>query len=141
MGLLKETSYPEETMSIKIGKENSDQDKCAMHHLAIADTMDILNGKWKIRIIGMLSFGPSRFIELKNRVEGIAAKMLSKELQDLETNGLITRTVKSTKPITVEYELTSYGHSLKPVIDGIASWGMEHRKTVINRIKTKGSLG
>jgi DNA-binding HxlR family transcriptional regulator len=99
--------------------------------------MDILSGKWKIRIIGALSFGKMRFMELITNVDGIAAKMLSKELQELELNGLVSRTVLNTKPITVEYQLTEYGHSLKPVIDVIASWGIEHRERMIKEIRTK----
>jgi DNA-binding HxlR family transcriptional regulator len=116
--------------------ENINQDACTAHHLAIRDTMDILNGKWKIRIIGALSFGARRFMELKGTIDGIAAKMLSKELQDLEMNGLVSRTVLNTKPITVEYDLTEYGHSLKPIIEVIAAWGKQHRDKVIKEIKS-----
>jgi DNA-binding HxlR family transcriptional regulator len=110
---------------------------CLAHHMAIRDTMDILSGKWKIRIIGSLSFGRQRFMELKANIDGIAAKMLSKELQILESNGLVTRTVLETKPITVEYKLTEYGHSLKPIIDEISSWGIQHRKRVIKEMSAK----
>lgn len=108
---------------------------CAAHHLAMRDTMDILGGKWKIRIIASLSLGPKRFMELKGKVDGIAAKMLSKELQDLEMNGLITRAVLNTKPITVQYELTDYGRTLEPVIQELVSWGMKHREKIIGQLK------
>jgi DNA-binding HxlR family transcriptional regulator len=121
---------------MKEKSENINQDACTAHHLAIRDTMDILNGKWKIRIIGALSFGARRFMELKGTIDGIAAKMLSKELQDLELNGLVSRTVLNTKPITVEYDLTEYGHSLKPIIEVIAAWGKQHRDKVIKEIKS-----
>jgi DNA-binding HxlR family transcriptional regulator len=117
--------------------EDLNQDACTVHHLAIRDTMDILNGKWKIRIIGALSFGPRRFMELKGTIDGIAAKMLSKELQDLELNGLVSRKVLNTKPTTVEYDLTEYGHSLKPIIESIAAWGKQHRDKVIRGMKQK----
>lgn len=110
--------------------DNFNPAACSAHHMAIRDTMDILAGKWKIRIIGSLSFGKKRFMVLKTNIEGIAAKMLSKELQELELSGLVTRSVLDTKPITVEYELTDYGHSLKPVIEEIASWGMQYREKV-----------
>lgn len=103
---------------------------CTAHHRAISDTMDILSGKWKIPIIGALSFGKRRFGELLSEIDGIAAKMLSKELQDLETNQLITRTVLQTKPITVEYELTGYGHSVRPIINAMADWGHQHRQQI-----------
>ena len=137
MGLLKETSYPEETMQAKVTKDDLDQNVCASHHLAIRDTMDILNGKWKIRIIGVLSFGSRRFMELKSTIDGIAAKMLSKELQDLEVNGLVKRTILNTKPITVEYELTTYGYTIRPMIDVIAAWGKQHREKVTKEMREK----
>jgi len=105
---------------------------CNAHHRAISDTMDILSGKWKIRIIGELIFGKKRFGELNSRIEGIAAKMLSKELQDLEANGLVKRTVLLTKPVTVEYELTSYGKTVTPIIEAMASWGKSHREQYRN---------
>jgi DNA-binding HxlR family transcriptional regulator len=107
--------------------EYSDE-ACNAHHRAIQDTMDILSGKWKLRIVGSLSLNKKRFMELKVHIDGIAAKMLSKELQDLEINGLVNRTIINTKPITVEYELTAYGHSLKPIIDQMVIWGIQHRK-------------
>lgn len=122
---------------MKAESENFNHDACTAHHLAIRDTMDILNGKWKIRIIGALSFGARRFMELKGTIDGIAAKMLSKELQDLELNGLVSRKVLNTKPITVEYELTAYGHTLKPIIEVIAAWGKEHRDKIIRDIRSK----
>ena len=103
---------------------------CTAHHRAISDTLDILSGKWKIRIIGTLNFGKKRFGELKAEIDGIAAKMLSKELQDLETNQLITRTILDTKPITVEYELTAYGKTVTPIISAMADWGHHHRQQI-----------
>ena len=54
--------------------------------------------------------------------------MLSKELQDLELNQLVTRTVLNTKPITVEYNLTELGRTLEPTIDAIAQWGIDYRE-------------
>lgn len=119
------------------GANNFNQATCAVHHMAVRDTMDILAGKWKIRIIASLSLGKKRFMELIASIDGIAAKMLSKELQELELNGLITRSVLNTKPITVEYELTDYGRTLKPVIDEMASWGVRHREKVIKEMAAK----
>lgn len=104
---------------------------CSAHNRAIRDTMDILGGKWKIPIIGSLSFGKKRFMVLIADISGIAAKMLSKELQEPEINGLVKRTVLDTKPVTVEYELTEYGHSLRPIIYEMAIWGKEHRDRIM----------
>jgi DNA-binding HxlR family transcriptional regulator len=66
-------------------------------------------------------------------VEGISNKMLSKELKDLEINKLLKRTVLDTQPVTVEYQLTEYGLTLKNVIDTLADWGAEHRKVIIGK--------
>ncbi|MCF0055390.1 helix-turn-helix domain-containing protein [Dyadobacter sp. CY356] len=110
---------------------NHDPVACSTHHRAIRDTMDILAGKWKIPIIGSLSFGKKRFMVLIASIDGIAAKMLSKELQELELNGLVKRTVLNTKPVTVEYELTEYGHSLRPIINEMAFWGKQHRERIM----------
>jgi DNA-binding HxlR family transcriptional regulator len=107
---------------------------CRQRLLAIRDAMDILSGKWKIQIIGALSIhGKLRFMDLLREVEGIAAKMLSKELQELEINELVTRTVCNTKPITVEYEITPYGKTLEKVICEIGNWGAEHRNRLFHK--------
>jgi DNA-binding HxlR family transcriptional regulator len=111
---------------------------CWQRLRAINDTKDILGGKWKIMIIACLaSFGKQRYLELQRLLEKIGTKMLSKELQELEINGLITRTVMNTKPITVEYELSTYGRSLKPIIDEMALWGKQHREKIIGEITKK----
>lgn len=105
---------------------------CKGHMRAVHDTLDLLSGKWKIAIIGAMSFnGKLRFGELQREVNGIGAKMLSKELRELEVNELVTRTVHDTKPVTVEYELTPYGHTLEEVILAMAKWGYQHRQRII----------
>lgn len=53
--------------------------------------------------------------------------MLSRELQELEINGLVSRTVQPTKPVTVEYALTDYGETLRPILWEMADWGKHHR--------------
>lgn len=108
---------------------------CKQHLRGINDTLDILGGKWKVIIIGALALGKKRYLEVQRMVEGIGSKMLSKELQELELNGLIKRSELDTKPVTVEYELTAYGKTLKPVIDEMASWGIQHRENIIKEMK------
>ena len=104
---------------------------CKSQILGIRDTMEILSGKWKFHILGTLLQSDSlRFMDLMREVEGIGSKMLSKELQDLEMNRLISRTVLNTKPITVEYKISEYGRTLAPIIDEIAKWGVEYRRSL-----------
>ncbi|MDY0200395.1 MAG: helix-turn-helix domain-containing protein [Tenuifilaceae bacterium] len=104
---------------------------CQVRMQAISDTMSILSGKWKFHILGTLIEGNKLgFMDLLREVEGIGTKMLSKELQDLEMNHLVSRTVMDTKPITVEYALTEYGATLAPLIDELAKWGIEYRQSI-----------
>src|SRR5947209_3121842 len=106
---------------------------CTKFLMAIRDTMDVLNGKWKVAIIGSLTFGEKRFKELQRDVDGITAKMLSKELKDLEVNKLVKRTVFDTKPVTVEYRLTEHGRSLEKVIEELVRWGSLHRRKIFGK--------
>lgn len=107
---------------------------CKEQLIAIKDTMILLSGKWKIQIIGwLLLYGKVRFMDMLRGIDGIAAKMLSKELQELEQNEIVVRTVMPTKPITVEYELTKHGKTLSGVIDAISAWGVMHRKFLFKK--------
>lgn len=101
--------------------------------LALWDAMDILNGKWKIAIMCSLNENKKRFKELQRGVGKISGKMLSKELKELEMNELVERIVLNTKPVTVEYELTSYGETLEKVIEELVSWGLKHRKRILRK--------
>jgi DNA-binding HxlR family transcriptional regulator len=106
--------------------------QCTGQIRAIGDTMELLSGKWKIQIIGTLLLnGTMRFMELKRSLDGIAPKKLSTDLQELETNKLLTRTVLNTKPITVEYELTPHGRTLENLINEVMDWGFNHRQHII----------
>lgn len=112
---------------------NSNQ-HCQTRIRAISDAMEVLSGKWKFHILGTLTRGDKlRFMDLLREVEGIGTKMLSKELQDLEMNHLISRTVLNTKPVTVEYEITEFGKSLIPIIDEIAKWGIAYRAFIYSK--------
>lgn len=110
--------------------------QCKTRIMAIKDTMEILSGKWKFHILGTLTLGDKlRFMDLMREVDGIGTKMLSQELQDLEMNHLISRTVINTKPVTVEYQITDFGKTLVPIIDEIAKWGIEYRNFVYDKNK------
>ncbi len=69
-------------------------------------------------------------MKIKRDINGISAKMLSKELRDLEMNLLVKRTVHDTKPVTVEYAITEYGKTLIPVVTALINWGIKHRKAI-----------
>jgi DNA-binding HxlR family transcriptional regulator len=115
-------------MNLKTGKHNDAS--CKQARLAIQDTLDVVGGKWKLVIISILRNGKRKFNAL-SREAGISPRILSKELQELEANGLVNRSVCNTKPVTVEYELTEYSESLSEVVLAMHSWGVAHRKKII----------
>lgn len=102
--------------------------------LSIKDSLEALEGKWKLLILFALSEGgPKRFKEIAKVVNGITDKTLSKELKSLEANQLIKREVFNTFPPTVEYTITAHGLSLEKVLDELHFWGLSHRKKVIGK--------
>lgn len=101
--------------------------------LAMKDTLNVLSGKWKLPIIGSLIHGEKRFNELDKEIEAITPRMLSKELKDLEMNGIVKRTVYDTLPVSVYYELTNAGKTLDKVIYPMIAWGMQHRKNTMKK--------
>lgn len=119
----------------KASFEGRGYSNCGKHITAVHDTMDVLNGKWKITIISLLGFGKRRYSEILKEVTGISGKMLSRELKDMEMNLLIKRTVISEQPISVVYELTDYCVDLLPVIDSLAEWGRRHRQHIVEQFK------
>ncbi len=113
--------------------EHDKHGECSRSILAVRDALDILNGKWKLPIIISLMYDDKRFKEMERDIEGITAKMLSKELKDLEINQLVKRTVYDTMPVSVEYSLTDYGKTLKKVIGELHHWGAQHRKKILGK--------
>jgi DNA-binding HxlR family transcriptional regulator len=89
----------------------------------VIHTLDLIGGKWKLPIISQLQNGTRRFSELEKGIEGITARMLIKELKDLEENGLVHRKVYAEVPPRVEYSLTDTGRTLKGLIIEIKKWG------------------
>lgn len=102
--------------------------------LSIQDTLDVVGGKWKLVLIFVLSDGAKKFNEL-SRAIGISPRILSKELQELEMNGLISRTVCNTKPVTVEYAITEYSKTLTDVVVAMCKWGEMHREKIVGNGK------
>ncbi|MES2826505.1 MAG: helix-turn-helix domain-containing protein [Bacteroidota bacterium] len=99
--------------------------------LGLCDAMELFSGKWKFSILLNLNdFGEMRFKDLQETTVGISPKVLSKELQDLEENLLITRTVRDTKPVTVIYAITEYALQAEPVIAALINFGLTHREKI-----------
>lgn len=133
------TSYLHETIMAKIIENGTEREAtCTEELFAMRDSLDVLGGKWKLMILRYLTNRTDQkihFKKLERGIDGISAKMLSKELKELEINLLITRTLQDTKPITVTYAVTEYGKSVLPVTETLVNWGILHRE------KIKKSMG
>ena len=94
----------------------------------VTATMKVLGGKWKpILINAIYHTAPARFGELKRSVIGITQSMLTQQLRELETDGIISRKIYAEIPPKVEYTLTEFGLTLSPVIQTMAKWGEEFK--------------
>ena len=90
-----------------------------------------LGGKWKIRIIFLLYQNKkNRFGELKKILQTVTQQMLSKQLKELELDGLINRKVFQVVPPKVEYTLTDFGLSVVPILKSFSNWNKRNNKTI-----------
>lgn len=107
---------------------------CPMNYvLAVNDTLNVINGKWKLPIIGSLLFEKKRFTEIQKNIGKITPRMLSKELKELELNGIVLRKVYDSTPVIVEYELSDSAKKLNEVLDKMVEWGMFHRQQELKK--------
>lgn len=93
-----------------------------------ATTQRILTGKWSIVVMYQLSMGTKRFNQLQRLLPGVTQTILTKQLRQLEKDGLIIRTVYAEVPPRVEYSLSDLGCSFKSVLDSIETWGLNYIK-------------
>jgi DNA-binding HxlR family transcriptional regulator len=112
-------------------------EECTAGVSAIRDALYVLNGKWKLPLIVALFNGPKRFKEIQRALVDITQKVLSKELRELELNGLVERKVFNTVPVAVTYELTPYSSSLDAVIEPLKIWGQQHRQRIVEERRTE----
>ena len=113
--------------------KNTDSNDCEKCIMLVKDSLEVLNGRWKLPILVSLKFSNKRFKQISRDLNGITDKILSKELKELEMNQLVKRTVYDTFPPTVNYALTEHGHSLDSVIFALKVWGGTHRKKIIGK--------
>ena len=95
----------------------------------VETTLMLIGNKWKVLILRDLLPGKKRFGELKKSIGSVSQKVLTAQLRDMESNGLVTRTVYPEVPPRVEYALTELGQSLKPILDAMWNWGEEYKST------------
>lgn len=92
----------------------------------ITYAMKVIGGKWKPIIFMRLSHGINRFGVLSRSIEGISKNMLTRELRDLESHGIIHRKIYAEIPPRVEYSITSKGKTLLPVFNKLGDWGSKN---------------
>jgi len=89
-------------------------------------TLDLIDGKWKAVILYHLLNDTVRFNELRRRLSRITQRMLTRQLRELEADGLIHREIYAEVPLRVEYSLTTLGRSLEPVVRMLWTWGNQY---------------
>ncbi|UZR98088.1 winged helix-turn-helix transcriptional regulator [Chondrinema litorale] len=105
----------------KIQKITHHADECP-----ITATIDIIGGKWKPPLIWLLMKGPLRFGEIHKLIPGMALKVLSRSLKELESDGIIIRTAYPEIPPRVVYSLSEKGESLRQIMHLLSDWSKEH---------------
>lgn len=88
--------------------------------------LEVIGGKWKGLALYHLGSGTKRFNELKRLCGTVTQRMLTKQLRELERDGLVTRTVHPVVPPKVEYALTPKARALVPILATLRAWGIEH---------------
>lgn len=127
-----------------IRKENSTN---SINHKIITEcsnivyAIGILGGRWKVLILRELENGKMRFTELKNSMPKVTERILSLQLRELESEGIISRTVHSSVPPKVEYELTPTGLELIPIWEMLNEWGSKHRCMAAERKMNEERIG
>ena len=106
----------------------SDNTKVIRYNCAIDVAMSVIEGRWKGTILCMLYLkGPMRFSELEKSIGGVTSRILSKQLRELEADGMIDRHADASGKLKVVYSLTSKGESILPVLKSLAEWGLRNQ--------------
>jgi DNA-binding HxlR family transcriptional regulator len=104
---------------------------CEVDEIFFADCaarafFDQVANKWSVMILTVLSQRPTRFNDIRRRLEGITHKALTEALRKLERNGLIHRKVLNTSPVSVEYSITELGKTLQIPFRAMYQWSIDH---------------
>ena len=85
-----------------------------------------IGGKWKLIIIYWLAESPKHFAALRKAMPGISQKVLTQQLRELMSDGLVNRDAKGAVPAPVVYSLSDYGRSVLPLVEDVRRWGRAH---------------
>jgi DNA-binding HxlR family transcriptional regulator len=104
----------------------TDVDPVFFADCAARSFFDQVANKWAVMILTLLSDRPTRFNEMRRRLEGVTHKALTQALRRLERNGLIARHVLATSPVAVEYSITQLGKTLQVPFGAVYDWSINH---------------
>lgn len=96
----------------------------------VSTTIGLIGSKWKLLILRDILSGTKRFGELRKNLDGISQKVLTNSLREMETDGLVIRTVFAEVPPRVEYSLSDIGKTLRPIIDAMEIWGLDYKENI-----------
>jgi DNA-binding HxlR family transcriptional regulator len=96
----------------------------------VTRTLNVMGGRWKPVLLHYLMEKPRRAGELTRLIPQASPKMLTQQLRELETDNIVHREVFHQVPPKVEYSLTEFGESLRPVMDALCAWGKIHASKV-----------
>jgi DNA-binding HxlR family transcriptional regulator len=99
----------------------------------VRDTLDVINGKWKLPIIISVGAGNERFTDIQASIPGITPKVLAKELKELEQHQLIKRVIIEDYPVKISYKTEPYAATLTPIIYALKNWGLNHRQKIFDK--------
>jgi DNA-binding HxlR family transcriptional regulator len=107
--------------------------QAAEYHCPVEATLDVIGGKWKVVILFWLRDEVRRFSELRRKIPAISERMLIQQLRELEDHEIVHREVYPEVPPRVEYSLTEYGRTLRPITDLMCDWGKQHQRRLLAR--------
>lgn len=93
-------------------------------------TLGAISGRWKILIIHQLMAGPKRFNQLQRELGAITHRTLSQQLREMESDGLVVRTDYGEIPPRVDYALSAFGMTLKPILSAMEDWAQTYAEHV-----------
>lgn len=96
----------------------------------VGDLLSRIGDKWVVQVIVVLANAPERFNSLKRKIPSVSQQMLTRTLRALESDGLVHRSVRETRPPQTEYALTPLGTSLARHLRELAGWAIEHRGAI-----------
>jgi DNA-binding HxlR family transcriptional regulator len=119
---------------MKVSKSQGCKSDDPAFNCPVEATLHVIGGKWKVVILFHLTHvGTHRFAELRRKIPGVSERMLTQQLRELEADSVVHREVYPEVPPKVEYSLTEYGTTLRPICELMCNWGKQHMK----RLKSK----